>query len=86
MDKYDYIRFTAKLLAEKGSTMFAIDLVYDLNERKYKTNRGGDFVGEEGIYKLISSTYHRLANSGKQEDAENVARAFTKPDGDYAFD
>ena len=86
MEKFDYIRFTAKLLCEKGTTMVADDLAEELNKRNYTTDRGDEFVGGIGIYKLISSTYHRLTDNGEHDDADEVARAFTKPDGNYAYD
>lgn len=85
MDKFNYIRFSAKLLVENKTTMTALDLVEELNNRNYFTDRGESFLGGEGIYKLISSTYKRLVDSGNQEDADSVAVAFTKQDGSYAY-
>lgn len=85
MDKYEYVRFSAKLLVKKKTTMTALDLVKELNYRNFSSNRGEAFVGRQGIYKLISSTHKRLVDSGNQEDADEVARAFTKQDGSYAY-
>ena len=85
MDKYDYISSVANRLAATGNQMVAKDLADDLNTKSYTTDRGNEFVGGIGIYKVISTAYHRCEDAGRDQDAHNIAVSFTKPDGSFAW-
>lgn len=62
--------------------MNAPDLCDELNNKGYITDSGNPFNRQgRGIYKLLSGTYKTLKDQGKNDEAEAVAEAFTKPDG-----
>ena len=85
MDKKEYIRRLAHFLTENGTKMAGNELAEHLNRNNFKTSYGTDYEGGRGTYKLLHATYDWLAANGKQKDADNVAFAFPKPNGDYAF-
>lgn len=86
MDKKEYIRRLANFLHDNGTTMAANELAEHLNRNKFTTNYGTEYTGGRGTYTLIHVTYDWLVSIGKQNEADNVANAFPKPDGEYAFD
>lgn len=86
MNKKEFIKNLALDLRSKGEKMKAPDLCDELNNKIYTTDSGNPFDREgRGIYKLLSGTYKTLKDQGKNNEAEAVAEAFTKPDGTYAF-
>ena len=86
MDKYEFIRQMANFLIQHQRTMNAQDLVALLNWNKYHTDYGTKYRGGRGIYKLIHATYDWLVDIECQPEADNVALAYFKPDGSYAYD
>jgi hypothetical protein len=85
MDKKEYIRRLAHFLTENGTTMAGNELAQHLNRNNFKTSYGTDYEGGRGTYTLLHATYDWLASTGRQQDADKVAYAFPKPNGDYAF-
>lgn len=85
MDKKEYIKRLAAFLNENGTTMAVNELAEHLNRNNFKTGYGTEYEGGRGTYKLISATYNLLIANGQQMEAENVAKAFPKPNGNYAF-
>lgn len=86
MDKKEYIKRLATFLHDNGTTMAANELAEHLNRNNFKTGYGTEYEGGRGTYTLIHATYDWLVASGQQTEADNVAEAFPKPDGNYAFD
>jgi hypothetical protein len=85
MNKKEYIGHLANVLVSNNTTMTGEKLAHHLNEIGFKTSYGTEYRGERGTYKLISDTYDWFVANGKQADADNIAHAFTKPDGTYAY-
>lgn len=56
-----------------------------LNWNGFTTNYGTSFKGGRGTYTLIHATYDWLMATGRPTDADNVAKSFKKPDGNYAY-
>ena len=56
-----------------------------LNELGYRANDGSEFSGGRGSYRLVSRTYHHMANSGQDDRAHRVAVAFRRPNFEYAY-
>ena len=56
-----------------------------LNWNKFKTSYDSEYTGRRGTYTLIHATYDWLVTNGKQNEADNVAMAFKKPDSTYAY-
>lgn len=86
MEKKEYIRRLANFLAENGTHMAGNELAEHLNRNGFETNYGATYEGVRGTYTLIHATYDWLVSIGSQEEADNVAGAFPKPDGTYAYD
>ena len=86
MDKREYISRLAKTLAENGTRMSGKELAQHLNRNGFKTSYGAEYSGGRGTYRLLSSTYKWLVQNNRQKDADNVATAFPKPDGTYAYE
>jgi hypothetical protein len=86
MDKKEYIKRLATFLHDNGTTMAVNELAEHLNRNKFKTGYGTKYEGGRGTYTLIHATYDWLVSIGQQTEADNVAKAFPKPDGSYAFD
>ena len=73
------------VIATKGTAPAATAAV-TLNHRRVRTQRGGRYdPNGRGIYKTIHVAYDNLSQGGRQADADDVARAFTRPDGTYAY-
>ena len=85
MDKREYIRRLAEFLMSTGTSMNVQELAGLLNWNGFKTNYDSPFKGGRGTYTLIHATYDWLVSSGKTTDADNVALAFKKPNGTYAY-
>jgi hypothetical protein len=85
MDKNEYIRRLANFLQHNGTTMAANELAEHLNRNNFKTSYETEYQGGRGTYTLIHATYDWLVSIGQQDEANNVANVFPKPDGNYAF-
>lgn len=85
MNKYIFILTLAALLLERGETMPVPELADLLNQNGFQTSYGDDYKGGRGTYTLISAVYSWLMSEGRQQEANQVAEAFTKPDGTFAY-
>jgi hypothetical protein len=85
MDKKEYIRRLAEFLVSTGTTMHVKELAGLLNWNGFQTGYNTPFKGGRGTYTLVHATYDSLTTEGKHQDAEQVAKAFKKPDGSYAY-
>jgi hypothetical protein len=86
MDKKEYIRRLAIFLHDNETTMAVTEPAEHLNRNNFKTGYGTEYEGGRGTYTLIHATYDWLVSNGQQDDADKVAKAFPKSDGNYAFD
>lgn len=86
MDKYEFIRQLANFLVSTSTSMNVKDLAGLLNWNGYQTNYGTPFQGARGTYTLVHATYDWLDSIGQPGDADNVAAAYRKPDGTYAYE
>jgi len=73
-------------LGNNGTTMATNELAEHLKRNKFKTSYGTEYEGGRGTYTLIHATYDWLVANGQQSEADYVANAYPKPDGNYAFD
>ena len=85
MDKREYIRRFAEFLISTNTSMHVKELAGLLNWNGFTTNYGTAFKGGRGTYTLIHATYDWLVATGRPTDADNVGKAFKKPDGNYAY-
>ncbi len=85
MSNKEYIRQLANFLAQTKTKMSAVILAEHLNWNKFKTKDGNTYKGKRGTYVLIKSTWKWLARNGNKIEAQNVADAFLKPNGKYAY-
>lgn len=85
MDKKEYISQLATFLVLTKTTMTGETLATLLNWNGFKTSYNAEYEGGRGTYTLIHATYDWLVSNGKQTEADNVAMAFKKPDGTYAY-
>lgn len=76
----------AGFLVDNDKHMSGEELADYLNRNDYKTTRGEEYKGGRGTFKLLSSLYDTFKKEGRDEDAHNVARAFTKDNDDYAYE
>ncbi|MBC8141907.1 MAG: hypothetical protein H7Y38_10755 [Armatimonadetes bacterium] len=84
--KRQFVRELANKLFAAGKTIDATELAIRLNAAGHMTGYGTEFAGERGTYMLIRGVYYwldKVINSHDESTA--VARAFTKPDGRYAY-
>ena len=85
--KRQFVRELANKLVAESKTIDAADLAIRLNTAGHLTGYGTEFAGGRGTYTLIRSVYHWLDNDiDSHNEALAVARAFTKPDGRYAYE
>ena len=83
--KKAYIWKLAIFLASNGMKMSGEELAEHLNRNNFLTSYGAEYQGGRGTYKLISETYHWLKDLGLQGEADKIAEAFVKPNGDFAY-
>ena len=86
MDNKDIIRKLANFFAENSLTMNVEQLVSILNWNELKTTYDSEYVGKRGIYRLIHITHDWLTDQGLNDEAENIATVYRKPDGSYAYE
>ena len=85
MNKKEYIGHLANVLVSNKTTITAENLANHLNDIGFETGYGTEYAGGRGTYTLIHATYDWFASNGNQVSADNVALAFKKPDGTYAY-
>ena len=83
--KKKFITDLANHLANTKSIMSGPELAEHLNRNDIKTDNGAPYVGNQGTYALIKATYNTLMNDGDSAGANNVAKAFVKENGEYAY-
>ena len=83
--KKQYISDLATFLSNQGKVMSGEELAAHLNRNGFRTSYGSKYKGGRGTYKLIKGVWgaHNLA--GESIEAGNVAVAFVKPNGGYAY-
>lgn len=86
LEKKEYITKLADFLITTKTTMNVENLAEHLNWNGYKTNYDTEYQGKRGTYTLIHSTYDYLVEKNRQNDADKVAKAFKKPNGNYAYE
>lgn len=86
-DKKLYIYKLADFLAQNGKTMSGEELADHLNRNDFLTSYGTEYQGGRGTYKLIRETWHWLNDELQlSTEANKVAVAYVKPNGDYAYE
>ena len=88
-NKFQFVEWVAEELRKRESFMSAPTLARLLNDRGYRTNYNSEYSGAPGarsIHNLISGTYYRLDHAGKSDRAQMVAKAFRKPNFEYAYE
>jgi hypothetical protein len=82
-----YIWRLANFLRSNGMTMSGEELAAHLNRNNFMTAYGEEYAGLRGTYTLITQTYRWVdIDLGLNDDAENIAKAYVKPDGTYAYE
>lgn len=82
-----FVSELANALFKEGKKITAKELADKLNSAGHMTGYGTAFNGGRGTYMLIRGVYHWLDKViDSHEEATAVARAFTKPDGRYAYE
>jgi hypothetical protein len=79
------VRNQAERCGREGVTIPVPDLAPRLTAAGHLTGYGTPYKGGRGTYRLVRATYHRLIRAGLRAEAEMVARAFTRPDGRWAW-
>jgi hypothetical protein len=85
MDNKQYVLEVATVLHKANATLPAKELADIMNKFNHTTTYGAKYAGTRGTYTLIHATYDWLTKQGKINEAEIIAKAFTKPDGSYAY-
>ncbi|HEY5505316.1 MAG TPA: hypothetical protein VIK28_09170 [Sedimentisphaerales bacterium] len=85
-EKKTYIWRLATFLHANSMVMSGEELAKHLNRNKFPTSYGTEFQGGRGTYQLIRQTWKWLYEElGLPKEAKHVAKAFVKPDGEYAY-
>lgn len=80
------VAFIATELRKQDAKMTVRMLCQILNQLGFSTTYGTEYKGGRGSYKMVSGAWHYYHNVLKKQDvAESIAQAFTKPNGDYAY-
>ncbi len=85
MDKYKFTAKVAKSLDAVGRQITGHRHSELLNKAGYTTDRDTPFVGGQGVFRLISTAYHRRENLGHQRDADSIATVFVDRNGNHAY-
>jgi hypothetical protein len=82
-----YVWRLATFLNAHGMKMSNEELAAHLNRNGFMTQYGTQFAGGRGTFRLIQSTWKWVHEElGLEDEAENVAQAYVKPDGTHAWD
>ena len=86
-EKKAYIWKLAAFLHSQSMVMSGEELAEHLNRNNFLTGYGTEYEGGRGTYTLIRETWKWLHDDlAMPREAEHVARAFVKPNGDYAYE
>lgn len=81
-----YIWHLASFLCQHGMTMSGEELADHLNRNNFLTSYGHKYHGKRGTYTLIHETWRWVNDElGLQDEAKNVAEAYVKANGSYAY-
>ncbi|AGH81272.1 hypothetical protein PCNPT3_06660 [Psychromonas sp. CNPT3] len=83
--KKKYISDLATFLSNQGKVMSGEELAVHLNRNGFRTSYGSKYKGGRGTYKLIKSIWSTHDSAEERNEADNVANAFVKPNGGYAY-
>lgn len=84
--KANLVADIANALVKNNATMPVTILVEILNHNRFTTQRGDEYEGGRGSYRFISSLYDYFKEIGYNQAADDVAAAFVKADGSYAYE
>ena len=79
------VAFIATELRKQDAKMTVRLLCSVLNKLGYRTTYGTEYSAGRGSYKMVAGAWLYYKNKGEDDIAENIALAFTKPNGDYAY-
>ena len=82
----NFVADIAQALVKNGATMRVTLLMDLLNQNDFKTKQGHEYEGGRGSYRFISSLYDYFKEIGYQKAADDIAAAFVKADGSYAYE
>jgi hypothetical protein len=82
---FQFVRDEAERCEREGIPLTVPELAARLNAAGHRTGYGTPYKGGRGTYRLVRATHHRLRRAGRRDEAGMVARAFTRPDGGYAY-
>lgn len=82
--KYQAVSAIASELRKCNKSIPAEALAWLLNELGHRTNYGATYEGGRGTYRLIKASYQRYEVTAPIV-ANDIAEAFTLPDGSYAY-
>lgn len=85
MNKKDFIAKLAEHLVNTNSRMSSGELATHLNRNGYRNDAGKRYKRSRGVGRLLKTTYDYFDKQGKTIEANNVAQAFVKEDGSYAY-
>ena len=85
-DKANFVANLAHTLVQNNATMRVSTLAELLNENHYLTEYGTEYEGGRGTYKFLSSLYSYFMELGNNPAADEIASAFVKADGNYAYE
>lgn len=83
--KKQYISDLATFLSNQSKVMSGEELAVHLNRNGFRTSYGSKYKGGRGTYKLIKGVWSAHDSAGESVEAKNVATAFVKPSGGYAY-
>lgn len=75
----------AVLLIGSKKQMTVADLAVNLNVNGFTTSYGTPYQGMRGTYTLLHSTYEVVERVMGKAQAAQIAHAFTKPNGNFAW-
>jgi len=82
----DAVAMVASALRKQDACISVRMLCRILNDAGYTTSYGTEYSAGRGSYKMIASVWKHFQYLQKRPDiAEDIALAFTKPNGEYAY-
>jgi len=85
-EKKIYIWKLATFLHSQEMIMSGEELAEHLNRNNFLTSYGTEYQGGRGTYKLIKQTWKWLYEDlNLKVEATHIAKAFVKPNGEYAY-
>jgi len=85
-DKKKYIGLLARFLSRRKMKMSGLELALHLNRNGFRTSYNTEYAGTRGTYKLINDCYSYFANNGRQDIADDLATAFVRDNGEFAYE